>query len=208
MRRAREGRSDGNGAWSQGYPVFLGRAVGGGAAAHLVRASRSGARMRPTFDGGQQGRGCHCSPCRSGRTFCPRHPAIDPGDTWGVGHGTGNGLSTRGGSDRSIPDPVYDPSNWSSANRPGDRRGGSSHRIHQRHGRPPVSGGDLRVSGRSPQAVWPRRSGVAWRRRITPRRSRSFWTTRAALTRSGSWLTVPATQSMYDGSKAAIWPSV
>ena len=32
--------------------------------------------------------------------------------------------------------------------------------------------------------------------------------TRAALTRSGSWLTVPATQSMYDGSKAAICPSV
>ena len=28
--------------------------------------------------------------------------------------------------------------------------------------------------------------------------------TRAAATRSGSWLTVPATQSMYDGSKAAI----
>ena len=32
--------------------------------------------------------------------------------------------------------------------------------------------------------------------------------TRAAATRSGSRVTVPATQSMYDGSKAAIWPSV
>ena len=30
--------------------------------------------------------------------------------------------------------------------------------------------------------------------------------TRAAATRSGSRVTVPATQSMYDGSKAAIWP--
>ena len=26
-----------------------------------------------------------------GVAFCLRHPAIEPGDTWGVGHGTGNG---------------------------------------------------------------------------------------------------------------------
>ena len=45
-----------------------------------------------------------------------------------------------------------------------------------------------------------------WERRPIPRASRSAWTTRAAATRSGSRVTVPATQSMYDGSKAAICP--
>ena len=50
--------------------------------------------------------------------------------------------------------------------------------------------------------------GAGWGGRATPRASRSAWTTRAAATSSGSRVTVLATQSMYDGSKAAIWPSV
>lgn len=50
------------------------------------------------------------------------------------------------------------------------------------------------------------RGGVGCARRPTPRASRSARITLAAATRSGSRVTVPATQSMYDGSKAAISP--
>ncbi len=137
-----------------------------------------GASVRPTIVAGKRDEGAIAPHAGSGRTFWARHPAIEPGGPWGVGHGNGDGLSFRGGSGRSIPDPDHEPSNWSSANRPGDRRGGSSHRIHPRHGRPPVSGGDLAFP--ASQAVLPRRSGVACARRIIPRRSRSAWTTRAA----------------------------
>ena len=154
--------------------------------------------MRPTFDGLETGRGCHCLPKVPRRTFCPRHPAIEPGATWGVGHGTGNGHSTRGGSGRRIPGPVHEPNNWTSANRPGDRRGGSSHPNSSASCSPSVIGGRSRfsvpVGPDQALRVVVRCSVLGWTRRATLRRSRSAWMTRAALTRSGSWLTVPATQ--------------
>ena len=92
---------------------------------------------------------------------------------------------------RGIPDPAHEPSNWSSANRPGGpsgRQRSSLGSIHQRQGRPPVSGGDRRVSGDRPR----RRSGGVGRRSRRPAsggraatdpaaRSRSAWMTRAAL---------------------------
>src|SRR3954452_9500784 len=91
------------------------------------------------------------------------------------------------------PVPSHEPSNWSSANRPGDRRGGSAHLHSSASWSPSDIGGRSRVL----QAL---REGflllTGCARRTPPRRSRSRWTTRAAFTRSGSWFTVPATQSM------------
>src|SRR4029079_10238178 len=78
--------------------------------------------------------------------FDLRHPAIVSGDTWGVGHGTGNGHPPGGGSGREIPDLAHEPSNWSSANRPDDRRGGSSHRNSSASRSPSGIGGRSRVS--------------------------------------------------------------
>ena len=84
-----------------------------------------------------------------GVPFRLRRPAIEPGDTWGVGHGTGNGHSCRGGSGREIPDPDHEPSNWTSANRPGGPSGRQrlSLELHPRHRSPSGIGGRSRVSG-------------------------------------------------------------
>ena len=138
--------------------------------------------MRPTFDGPDWDKGAiadlggrgvhswHATP-RSNRDI----PGASVTELETV-------IRSRGGSGREIPAPVHEPSNWSSANRPGDRRGGSAYRIHSRLGRLPVSGGDLafRGSDQAVRIVAFRSAGACDRRRI-PRRSRSAWTTRAAL---------------------------
>ncbi len=88
--------------------------------------------------------------------------------------------------DERIPGPAHEPSNWSSANRPGDRRGGSNHRLSSASWSPSGIGGRSRIFRAIAQAELVRRSVVGWERRRTRRRSRSAWMTRAALTRSGS----------------------
>ncbi len=100
-----------------------------GALRQLVRASRSVARVRPTIEPVEPGRGCHCDPSSSARTV-PLTPTRDqPGDTWGVGHGTRNG--------RSVPrlTRVDGSRTWVTSrvtgHRPsglGDRRDGSTYR--------------------------------------------------------------------------------
>src|SRR6476659_4544706 len=117
--------------------------------------------MRPTFDGSDWDKGAiadlddpgvhfwHATP-RSNREI-PRASVTELETV----------IRSRGGSGREIPGPVHEPSNWSSANRPGDRRGGSAYRIHSRLGRLPVSGGDL---------AFPDGSGAADRRLPVGRR--------------------------------------
>ena len=73
----------------------------------------SGALRAPDHrPGPRPGRGCHCRGVGRGVVFRVRRPAIEPGETWGVGHGTGHGRSTEEGSDRGIPGPAHEPSNW------------------------------------------------------------------------------------------------
>ena len=63
---------------------------------HLVRGTRSvRACARPSTPA-RTGKGCHCPGPRTGLMFCLRRPAIEPGTTWGVGHGTGDGHASRG----------------------------------------------------------------------------------------------------------------
>ena len=54
-------------------------------------ASRTGARMPTTFRPARSGRGSHCrEPCTP-RKVLARRPAIEPGASWGVGHGSRHG---------------------------------------------------------------------------------------------------------------------
>ena len=102
-RRSRPARAARGGAWRRGrtgearreaYPCSAERARRG-----VVRGctwyGRPGvvrARARPSglSPGGQ---GSHCRLSGPGLMFWVRRPAIEPGTSWGVGHGTGNGLS-------------------------------------------------------------------------------------------------------------------
>ena len=118
-----------------------------------------GARVRPTIDPGPSGTRVPL-PRRRARAvmFCLRRPAIEPGNTWGVGHGTGNGRSTRGGSRRAIPDPDHEPNNWIIGQQAWWTVGtAAAHRIVfiPRTDRPPVSGGDL-ASGAAVRPSRPR----------------------------------------------------
>src|SRR5215208_6539570 len=117
--------------------------------------------MRPTFDCPETGRGCHCPSERTRLGFLLRHPAIHSGATWGVGHGTGNGHPLRGGSGRETPDPVHEPSNWSSANRPDDRRGGRTYRTSSASWSPSGIGGRSRISWKRPAISGAARGGLA-----------------------------------------------
>jgi hypothetical protein len=58
-----------------------------------------GAPVRPTIDPASTGPGCHCRAAAAGRSVRSKPTRDRTGDsTWGVGHGTGNGRSPRGGS--------------------------------------------------------------------------------------------------------------
>src|SRR4051812_18783044 len=190
------GRREGTGAYEKGTRKPEGSrrytTPGGGACRHLVRASRIRCVGAPNHRLREPGPRCHCSSPGAAIVFVLRHPAIEPGDTWGVGHGLGNGHPLRGGSRREIPFLVT--SRVTGLRPTGLVTVGAAAliRIHQRHGRPPISEGDLAFQAL--REAFLSLTGCA--RRTTPRRSRSRWTTRAAFTRSGSWFTVPATQSM------------
>ena len=62
-----------------------------GACGHLVPRSRTGARMPTTFRPARSGRGSHCLRSWSPRKVLARRPAIEPGTSWGVGHGSRHG---------------------------------------------------------------------------------------------------------------------
>jgi hypothetical protein len=83
-----------------------------------------------------------------GLNFYLRHPAIEPGETWGVGHGTGNGIARGGSGDRSR---IRFTSRVTGLRPTGLVTVGAAALIwlHQRTCRPPVSEGDLAFSGRS-----------------------------------------------------------
>ena len=178
----------------------------GGARLHLVRASRGGARTRPTIDPVPRRQGCHCPAPGPGLMFWLRRPAIEPGVSWGVGHGTRKRpfvlrMVRSEGSRIRFTSRI-------TGHRPTglvDRRDGSAYRSvisNQRMERPPAIGGRSRVRRRTRapgQAERPgrsTRSGTGRARRRIPRRSSSAWTTRAAATSSGSRVTVPLSQSM------------
>ena len=106
-----------------------------------------------------------------------------------------------------------------SASRPGQRHGGA-HRTSSsplRRSPPGSRGAIVTFRATAPAARLRPRQACARRSfstdrcvlgRTTPRSSRSAWTTRAAATSSGSRVIVRASQSTYDGSNAATWPSV
>ena len=115
-----------------------GRAAG--ASGHMVRASRFGAPLRPTIARFETGRGCHCPPSGRVRLFPASRPAIFTG-TPGVSvtePDTDDSFLWR--RNERISRLVHEPSNRTSAIRPGDRRGGSAHHsiFIQRHDRPPI----------------------------------------------------------------------
>ena len=91
-----------------------------GARWQLVPASRSGAPMRPTIDSAEPGRGCHCHQAAGARTV-PLTPTRD--QTGGhLGCRSRNQERTIGleaDSSRWISDLDHEPSNWTSAIRPG-----------------------------------------------------------------------------------------
>ena len=66
---------------------------------------------RPTIDAPDRDEGAIALATGSGVTFCLRRPAIEPGNTWGVGHGTGTVVGSRR-FESGIPGPVHEPSNW------------------------------------------------------------------------------------------------
>ena len=118
-----------------------------------------------------------------------------------------------------IPGPVHEPSNWALGHQAWWTVGTAAlirsfiqRTIALRYrGAISRSGDRSRRSAR--EAVVVRRSGPAapasgGRGAGRPGDPGRAWTTRAAATSSGSRVTVPASQSMYDGSNAAIWPSV
>ena len=153
-----------------------------------------------------------------GVPFCLRRPAIELGATWGVGHGTGAVVQLEEGSRWTIPVQVHEPSNRMTASRPGGPSG------RQRSSASSLLSDNeaLRYRGASSRpgrAYWPgavrrpsfpQRSAVHARMAaaLDPARSRSAWTTRAEAAMSGSRMTVPTSQSTYEGSNAATWPSV
>ena len=169
-----------------------------GARRHLVHASRFGAPVRPTIEPTEPGQGCHCHRQESRRTV-PLTPTRDQagGHLGCRSRNQRRTIDFEADSSRWISDLDHEPSNWTSANRPGGPSGRQdlSRRFIQRIDRPSVSEGDRRVFGSGHmgrrmrgerQAERPRRSALAWTRRATPRMSKSAWMTRAAETRSGS----------------------
>ena len=175
--------------------------------------------------------------CVDGRAYlAPSRNATNPGRTWGVGHGSGKAFgSLDDGSSAADPGPGHEPNNR--IIRPAGLGRGTAELIAPVHLAASQialgsSGSDLPFPARcrrNPGLVgrWGRRAPRAPIRRrrqavrplpdeltggrscrTTPLTSRSSRTTRAAATRSGSRVIVVASQSMYDGSKAATWPSV
>lgn len=122
--------------------------------------------------------------------------------------------STRGWSESGIPDPAHEPNNWVFGQQAWWTVGTAAlicssffsdvNALRYRGAFSRPAHGARSAAPWRRQAVRPGRSGVGRARRRTPRPSRSDWTTRAAATRSGSRVTVPASQSTYEGSNAAI----
>ena len=180
-----------------------------------------GASARPTIDPGHFGTRVPL-PCVAGWPSMRHKPTRDrTGDsTWGVGHGTGNGRSPRGGSREGSRAPLTSRVTGSFGHQARKAAGLAglidtgaetsfapiALRISGGRSSRPGDHGPRRLGG--PYAERVARAGAGCVRRGTPLESRSVWTTRAAATSSGSRVTVPATQSMYDGSNAAISPSV
>lgn len=162
---------------------------------------------------------CHCPVEASGRSVLARRPANPPGQQPGVSVTDQEPDARSRRFERGIPAQVTSRVTGSiRPSGPDGRWDGRTYRTRREYiaiDRPPVSEGDRasradRVQPRpgDRQAERLGRAGAGCARRGTPRASRSPWTTRAAATRSGSRVTVLATQSMYDGSNAAIWPRV
>jgi hypothetical protein len=188
-----------------------------GANEHLVRPSRCGAPVRPTIAAAISGRVGHSQFGLPSAVLALRRNA-----TFGNYLGRRSRIAERPSvhlmTVRAPRIPVAITSRVTtdhSASRP-DPRYGRAHRSTSF--RAPsvasrVSGGRSPRLGPMAQAERPRPTSATvalatWSRREICRASRSSWTTRAAATSSGSRVTVRASQSMYDGSKAATWPSV
>ena len=138
------------------------RPGGAGARAHVVPASRFGAPMRPDHRPAWTGQGCHCAHPGEARTVLLTPTRDRTGRYLGCRSRNQEWTSVpEAHTGMRTPDLDHEPSNWTSASRPGDRRGGSTHRfwIHPPHDRPPNRGAIMHFeplfgSGRPP----PRRS--------------------------------------------------
>ena len=131
--RAAARRERSVGAWPEGTGGWRAKrcgARGRGASWHLVRPSRSGARVRPTIDPGQVGtEGAIARRRQGGRTVLHTPTRDRTGEhTWGVGHGSGDRTLSRGGSREGSRAQITSRVTGSSAIRPGRRRDGSTHR--------------------------------------------------------------------------------
>jgi hypothetical protein len=183
----------------------------------MVRGSRIVAPMRPTIAAAVPGRRFHCSRYGVRRRVWMRRNAshrgppgasvTDRGTATELEDGRGRGSRARATNrvTKIFGQQARD------ANRPGSSICTIGSLIASR---PVGSGGDrafrgpARAAGDRPQADRPAGARSGRTRRTTPRRSRSSRRTRAAPTRSRSVVIVLASQSMYDGSNAAISPSV
>ena len=169
--------------------------------------------MPTTFRPARSGRGSHCLRSHSPRKVLARRPAIEPGASWGVGHGSRHGRCVEEVRHRrsrvlvtSRVTGSFGQQAWWTVGAAGLIQTSFAPRS------PSGIGGRSRFSGQASyrQSGRPGRSGVGCVRRTIPRWSRSSCMTRAAMVRSGSRWTARASQSMYDGSNAAIsssrWP--
>ena len=185
----------------------------GGACWHLVRPSRIGAPMRPTIAAATSGRVGHYQLGGPSLVLALRRNATI-GNYLGRRSRIAKRPSVHLMTVQAPRIPVAITSRVTtdhSASRP-DPRHGRAHRSASFRA-PSIASrfrGAIAVFWRSSsQAERPRPTAAAtWSRRATRRSSRSAWTTRAAATSSGSRVIVRASQSTYEGSKAATCPRV